>query len=114
MPVRISKKWITLFLYLNAFGRSNNASGKDVWEYKYKDEYQIEHIIETEFSKNEYSLISTLDINGNVIAPEDANENNTRIVSELPLTEDENLNIFNITNIIYGIVNLIGPTSGWE
>lgn len=112
----IKKVEDNIVLYLNAFGRSNNASGKDVWEYKYKDEYQIEHIIETEFSKNEYSLISTLDINGNVIAPEDANENNTRIVSELPLTEDENFKYIQYNNEYY-IWNREfdwSDTSGWS
>ena len=76
-------------LYLNAFGRSNNSADKESWEYKYLDEYGREQIIKTYFSKNEYVVASTLDMEENVIAPSDANESNSLIVNELPIDKNE-------------------------
>ena len=103
-------------LYLNAFGRSNNTSNKDKWEYSYKDEYGIERIITTSFSKNEYVLISTRDNEDNVVAPNDATSENSFIVNELPALENEEYKylIFNNDYYIWSREFDWSDTSGWS
>lgn len=105
-----------IVLYLNAFGRSNNSSGRDTWEYKYKDSYGNEQVITTDFSKNEYSKISTYDKNGSVVAPEDATSENSIEVSELPQSENEEVKylIFNNDYYIWNREFDWSDTSGWS
>ena len=103
-------------LYLNAFGRSNNTAGKDKWEYKYLDNFGNEQIVETVFSKNEYTLISTLDLNNEIVKPEDANESNSLIVNELPNKENELYKylIYNNEYYIWSREFDWSDTSGWS
>ena len=105
----------SVVLYLNAVGRSNNASGKDVWEYKYYDSFNREQTVTTDFSKNEYFLVSTLDVDGNIIAPEDATEENTLIVDELPTVENEDYDYLVYEGAYYVWTKEFdwSDTSGW-
>lgn len=106
----------SVVLYLNAFGRSNNADGKEVWEYKYTDEYNNEKVITTKFSKNEYVVISTYDINNNVIPPYDATEENSLVVDTLPTSEnfDYKYLIYNNDYYIWDKEFDWSDTSGWS
>lgn len=79
----------SIALSLNASGRTNDYKYKDVWEFTYLNEYGIEETITTDFSKNEYVLISTTDSNGNVIVPTDATEENTYVSDSIPSQEIE-------------------------
>ena len=103
-------------LDLNAFGRSNNASGKDVWEYSYVDSYGKEQKITTTFSKNEYAVISTHDSIGNVVAPTDANESNTLAVDELPQSVNDEYKYLLYNNEYYAWNREFdwSDTSGWS
>ena len=103
-------------LELNAFGRSNNASGKDVWEYRYTDSYGHEQAISTRFSKNEYAVISTYDNNNNVIAPDDANETNSLVVDALPTVENDEFKYLIYKNEYYVWNREFdwSDTSGWS
>ncbi len=106
----------SVVLYLNAFGRSNNASGKDVWEYRYTNVYGEEQVIKTKFSKNEYVVISTYDNEGNVIAPEGANESNTLSVNSIPESENEDYKYL-LHKGLYYVWNREfdwSDTSGWS
>lgn len=106
----------SVVLDLNAFGRSNNASGKDVWEYKYLDAFGREQIISTEFSKNEYALISTRDNSNNVIAPSDATEANTLVVDALPEVENDEFKylVYNDEYYVWNREFDWSDTSGWS
>ena len=102
-------------LDLNAFGRSNNSSDKETWEYKYIKN-GIEEKIETIFSKNEYVVISTYNTNGEVVPPTDATETNSLIVNELPITHNEEYKYL-VYNGVYYIWNREfdwSNTSGWS
>ena len=103
-------------LDLNAFGRSNNASGKDVWEYRYFDSFGKEQIISTKFSKNEYALISTRDNHNNVIAPSDATEVNTLVVDALPAVENDGFKylVYNDEYYVWNREFDWSDTSGWS
>ena len=103
-------------LYLNAFGRSNNASGKDVWEYKYTNSYGYEQVVSTIFSNNEYAVISTRDKSNNVIAPDDANETNTLVVDALPEIENEEYKyiVYNNEYYVWNRAFDWSDTSGWS
>lgn len=103
-------------LDLNAFGRSNNTSGKDIWEYKYLDNYGVEQVISTDFSKNEYAVISTYDNNGNIVAPNDATIENSLVVNELPIVEnvDYKYLIYNNEYYIWNREFDWSNTSGWS
>ena len=106
----------SLALSLNAFGRSNNSSDRESWEYSYTNEFnEVEKII-TEFSKNEYVIISTEDINGNVIPPSDATENNTKIVEILPIEEIEDFKYIKFEDKYYIWTKEFdwSNTSGWH
>lgn len=106
----------SVVLDLNAFGRSNNASGKDVWEYKYLDAFGREQIISTEFSKNEYALISTRDNSNNVIAPSDATDANTLVVDALPEVENDEFKylVYNDEYYVWNREFDWSDTSGWS
>ena len=85
-------------LELDARGRSNNTSDRDVWEYKYFDKNKGEEcVITTKFSKNEYAVISTYDINGNVVPPADATDENTAVVDVLPQVANEDVKYLKVT-----------------
>jgi hypothetical protein len=103
-------------LDLNAFGRSNNASGKDKWEYNYIDVYGKQQTIKTTFSKNEYAIISTYDENNKVIAPDDANETNSIYVDELPKVENDEVKYLIYDNDYYVWNREFdwSDTSGWS
>lgn len=103
-------------LDLNAFGRSNNASGKDVWEYRYFDSFGKEQIISTKFSKNEYALISTRDNHNNIIAPSDATEVNTLVVDALPTVENDEFKylVYNDEYYVWNREFDWSDTSGWS
>ena len=103
-------------LDLDARGRSNNTSGLDVWEYKYTDEYGNEHVVTTDFSKNEYAIISTYDNEGNVIAPTDATEENTLAVDVLPEVCNEEYKYVKYNNEYYAWNREFdwSDTSGWH
>ena len=64
-----------LVLSLNAFGRSNNSSNRESWDYVDASGKTIT----TDFSKNEYVEIK----------PSDADETNTKEVDSLPVSENE-------------------------
>lgn len=64
-----------LVLSLNAFGRSNNSSNRESWDYVDASGKTIT----TDFSKNEYVEIK----------PSDADETNTKEVDSLPVNENE-------------------------
>lgn len=64
-----------LVLSLNAFGRSNNSSNRESWDYVDASGKTIT----TDFSKNEYVEIE----------PSDADETNTKEVDSLPVNENE-------------------------
>lgn len=106
----------SVVLDLNAFGRSNNASGKDVWEYRYFDSFGREQIISTKFSKNEYALISTRDNSNNVIAPSDATEVNTLVVDVLPAVENDEFKylVYNDEYYVWNREFDWSDTSGWS
>lgn len=107
-----------VILYLNAFDRTNNANDKkmlETWEYRYNDLLGNEQVIETEFSKNEYVVVSTKDIDGNVIKPSGVFEDNCLEVSTLPTEEYEDYD-FIIYNGEYYAWNREfdwSNTSGW-
>ena len=102
----------SIALSLNAFGRSNNSSDRDSWTYT--DESG--NTITTDFSKNEYIVISTLNSNGGVIAPSDANESNTLNVDSLPVVENEDYKyiLFNNDYYIWSREFDWSNTSGWS
>ena len=102
----------SIALSLNAFGRSNNSSDRDSWTYT--DENG--NTITTDFSKNEYIVISTLNSNGGVIAPSDANESNTLNVDSLPVVENEDYKyiLFNNDYYIWSREFDWSNTSGWS
>ena len=106
----------SVVLDLNAFGRSNNASGKDVWEYKYVDAYGQEQCITTDFSKNEYVVISTYDNNGNIVPPSDANDTNSLIVDALPneVNDEYKYLIYNNEYYVWNREFDWSDTSGWS
>ena len=106
----------SVVLDLNAFGRSNNASGKDVWEYRYLDSFGREQIISTKFSQNEYALISTRDNSNNVIAPSDATEVNTLVVDALPAVENDEFKylVYNDEYYVWNREFDWSDTSGWS
>ena len=106
----------SVVLDLNAFGRSNNTAGKDIWEYKYTDTFGREQVISTTFSKNEYSVVSTYDMDGNIVAPEDATELNTLMVDELPSTETQDVKylIYNNEYYVWDREFDWSDTSGWS
>lgn len=114
--MKISPVTDGLVLDLDARGRSNNPPGLDVWEYKYTDESGIEQVVRTYFSKNEYAIISTHDIEGNVIAPTDATEENTLLVDVLPEVCNEEYKYVKYNNKYYAWNREFdwSNTSGWH
>lgn len=109
-------------LYLNAFGRTNNSDDKtelETWEYRYLNILGQEEVITTTFSKNGYVLVSTKDIDGNVVKPNGVFEDNCLEVTEDPtkLTEENENYDFLIYNDEYYSWNREfdwSNTSGWS
>ena len=106
----------SIALSLNASGRSNYTTNKDTWEYAYLNEYGMEEKITTTFSKNEYVLISTVDINGNDVAPTDATDYNTIVVDEMPSSEIEDFKYVKFGTKYYTWTREFdwSNTSGWH
>lgn len=102
-------------LSLNAFGRSNNSANKDSWNYEYVDDYGTTQTITTTFSKNEYVVASTKNEFGEVVAPSDAKDDNTKVVSVLPTTQQEDYKyiLFNDEYYIWTREFDWSNTSGW-
>ena len=117
MKITTSEEGVVL--YLNAFGRTNNSDDKSVletWEYRYKNVLGQEQAITTTFSKNEYVVVSTKDINGNVVKPNGVFEDNCLVVNTLPIEENEEYD-FLIYNGEYYAWNREfdwSNTSGWS
>ena len=103
-------------LSLRAFGRSNNTSNKDSWDYEYTDDYGIAQKVTTTFSKNEYVLISTENEFGEFIAPSDATVENTKVVDELPSIEEKDYKYVSYNNKHYVWTREFdwSNTSGWH
>lgn len=102
-------------LSLTAFGRSNNAANKDTWDYEYTDEFGDPQKITTTFSKNEYVVASTKNEFGTVFAPSDATSENTKTVSVLPTTQEEDYKyvLYNGEYYIWTREFDWSNTSGW-
>ena len=106
-------------LYLNAFGRSNNASDRNEWKYVQIDEVTGEETeIITEFSNNEYVDVSSEDILGNIIPPVGID---TASVLEyegaaLPTEEQEGYDYLHYNNRYYAWNREFdwSSTSGWS
>ena len=106
-------------LYLNAFGRSNDSKDKDIlakWEYKYLNAFGEEEVITTDFSKNEYVIVSSKDSKGNIIPPIGVEADNCLEVSELPTEENKNVDflIFNGEYYAWNREFDWSNTSGWH
>ena len=116
MKITTSEEGVVL--YLNAFGRSNNSDDKaalETWEYRYLNVLGQEEVISTTFSKNEYVVVSTKDINGNVIKPNGVFEDNCLEVSTLPTEENEDYDFLIYNNEYYAWNREFdwSNTSGW-
>lgn len=101
----------SIALSLSAFGRSNNSADKESWEYI----TEKGKVITTEFSKNEYVVISTRDEIGNVMVPSDSTEENTISVTELPTLEVEDIKyiLYNEEYYVWNREFDWSNTSGW-
>lgn len=75
MNIKTSDEGVVL--YLNASGRTNETTDRDKWVYTYNDGIK-DHEITTKFSSNEYVEI---------MKPEDATNDNTKIVDTIPSTQ---------------------------
>ena len=104
----------SVVLYLNASGRTNETADRASWVYKYTEAGE-EKEITTTFSKNEYVKISTIDDKGNVIKPDDATEENSEVVSYLPIVrrEDKKYLIYNNEYYVWTREFEWSETSGW-
>lgn len=99
-------------LYLDAFGRTSG----EYWTYSYLDAYGQEQVITTDFSKNRYVVISTLDKSGAIVPPYDAAEANTLDVDEIPTTENEEYKYLRLNGEYYIWEREFdwSNTSGWS
>ena len=88
MSINTSEEGVVLFL--TAANRSNDSQNRDKWEYEYYDRTTgTQKVITTEFSKNEYVKVSTVNKDGSIVLPEGIEENNCLEVDALPKTEVE-------------------------
>jgi len=106
-------------LYLNAFGRSNDSDDLSVlakWEYRYLNALGQEEVITTDFSTNEYVVVSSKDNDGNIIPPTGIEVDNCLEVDELPLEENEDYDflIFNGEYYAWNREFDWSNTSGWS